>query len=92
MAKKKQSLESKLGSWTDQATLTRTHTPEAEPRHDASRVQAEREAYAVERSLIDRIADTAEQHGMTHNELVDYLSTWSLDQVDRGAHTIARER
>ena len=92
MAQKKQALDTKLGSWTDQANLTRTPPPTADPRLTAQPAATGREAYRMERSLIDRIADTAEHYGMTRNELVGYLLTWSLDQLDTGAHTIPPER
>lgn len=90
MATKKQVLESRLGSWTDQANLTRSHQSEFVPpaADQASLEAASRESYEVARSLIDRIADTAQAHGMTHNEVVGHLLTWALDQVDAGHHTL----
>ncbi|MDH3600453.1 MAG: hypothetical protein OEU26_12530 [Candidatus Tectomicrobia bacterium] len=92
MAQKKQALDTKLGSWTDQANLTRTPTSGAEPRPTTPPAKAKREAYPVERSLMERLADTAEHYGMTRHELLGYLLTWSLDQLDTGAHTIPPER
>lgn len=95
MAKKKQSLDAKLGSWTDQANLTRTQPsitdPGADPGAAAPPAEVKREEYSMERSLMERIADAAARHDMTQNELVGYLLTWSLDQLDTGAHTIASE-
>jgi len=90
MATKKQALESRLGSWTDQANLTRTHQPDtASPATDpAATAPASRESYEVARSLIDRITDTAHAHGLTHHEVVGHLLTWALDQVDAGHHTL----
>jgi hypothetical protein len=90
MATKKQALESRLGSWTDQANLTRSYPPEtASPATDpASAASASRESYEVARSLIDRITDTANAHGLTHHEVVGHLLTWALDQVDAGHHTL----
>lgn len=91
MAKKLQSLENKLGSWTDQAALTRTAPqPVTEPTAVAAPPTAEpvanmRQTYPVARSLLDRIAITAAQHGLRENEVVGYLLTWALDQVDQGA-------
>ncbi len=88
MAKKQQAMTNKLGSWTDQAQLTRNQpAPEPAP---ATTVTNTRETYAVPRSLIDRIAATAAQHGVTQNELVGHLLTWALDQVDVGAHQIQK--
>ncbi len=92
MANKKQELEVKLGSWTDQASLTRTPQPSPEPVPTAPRDKTTRETYAVARSLIDRIADTATTYDMTQSELVGYLLTWALDQVDAGLHDMRREK
>ena len=98
MSKKKQQLESKLGSWTDQASLTRGDVPAPEPEtaHQPESVATQtaeeqpatptRETYEVARSLMDRIVQTAEEHDMTTNEVVGYLLTWALDQVAAGAH------
>ena len=90
MASKKQALESRLGSWTDQANLTRTHQlhTEVPSTGPAAADTASRESYEVARSLIDRIADTARAHGMTHHAVVGHLLTWALDQVDAGHHTL----
>ena len=100
MAKKQQSLENKLGSWTDQANLTRTQSsgledaPEGEAVTGAADLSTHareigaREAYPVNRSLMVRIADVAAAHDMNQQELVGYLLTWSLDQVESGSHQI----
>jgi hypothetical protein len=86
MPRKQQKLANKLDSWTDQANLTRQQpaTTDAEDEPPA----APRTTYLVERSLIDRIADTATQHGLTQNEVIGYLLTWALDQVDAGLHPL----
>lgn len=89
MAKKLQNLESKLGSWTDQATLTRNQvadTPATEP--VATPSTPARASYPVARSLLDRIAAVAAQQGMNQNEVVGHLLTWALDQVESGAHQL----
>jgi hypothetical protein len=87
MARRKKNLVSKLGSWTEQANLSRTAplpaTTEAPVGAEAAS-QAKREEYLVSRSLIERIADTAKKHGMQQNQVVGYLLTWALDQVDAG--------
>lgn len=88
--KKKRSLESKLGSWKDQASLSRTAPqsaiPQTEKPASASKPAspATRENYLVSRSLIERLADAAQKHNMKQNEVVGYLLTWSLDQLDAG--------
>ncbi|MFN8495338.1 MAG: hypothetical protein U0350_47510 [Caldilineaceae bacterium] len=88
MPKKQQAMTNKLGSWTDQAQLTRNQpTPQAAP---SSAPFNKRETYSVQRSLIDRIATTATQHGLSQNELVGHLLTWALDQVDAGVHQIPK--
>ncbi|MGQ4810249.1 hypothetical protein NKDENANG_03700 [Candidatus Entotheonellaceae bacterium PAL068K] len=92
MAKKKQALDSRLGSWTDQARLTRTQPLAPEPAPLQQPAMARRQEYRVARSLMDRIAETAKTHSMTRNELVGYLLTWSLDQIDAGAHDLPSER
>lgn len=113
MAKKRKSLESKLGSWTDQASFTRTApqptipTPEAKAEAEAevqakAKVKTEakseterkttstnRQRYQVTSSLITRINSTAKKHQMSQSELVGYLLTWALEQVETGAHEIA---
>ncbi|MEZ4868180.1 MAG: hypothetical protein R3C14_43030 [Caldilineaceae bacterium] len=91
MAKKLQNLENKLGSWTDQATLTRTQpaaaiaatTPSPTPSPTSDRT-----AYTVARSLLDRIAAVGAQHNMSQNEVVGHLLTWALDQVESGAYQL----
>ena len=88
MANKKQALDGKLGSWTDQAGLTRNAQPAPDPAPKTPPGQATRETYVVARSLIDRITETATTHDMTQNELVGYLLTWALDQVETGQHAI----
>jgi len=99
MAKKQQALTNKLGSWTDQANQTRNQPPSpvAEaPSSDppsastpgpSSPVSAQ-ERYRVARGLIDRIADVAAQQHMSQHEVIGYLLTWALDQVEAGLHTL----
>lgn len=83
MAKKRQTMEQKLGRWTDQANLTRESTA-------APQSEANREEYAVARSLMTRLTEVAAAHHMGQNELIGYLLSWSLDEVERGAHRIER--
>lgn len=82
MAKKQQSLEKKLGSWTDQAKLTRT--PEASDEEPAPL----RQTYRLNRSLMDRIAELAKAQGVSENEIIGRLLTWALDQVASGRHPL----
>ena len=79
MAKKTSKLDAKLGSWTDQVNLSRAVTPEPA-----------RESYEMQRSLMDRVADAAKQNDQTEQELIGYLLTWALDQVESGQHKIAK--
>ena len=92
MAKKLQNLESKLGSWTDQASLTRTQAVAAAPATEpvAPPPTPTRASYPVARSLLDRIAGVAETQGMSQNEVVGHLLTWALDQVESGAYQLPR--
>lgn len=88
MAKKLKNLENKLGSWTDQAALTRVQA--AEPTQSPPElVQPSRTTYPVGRSLLDRIAMVATQHGLSQQEVVGQLLTWALDQVETGAYRLA---
>lgn len=90
MPKKQQAMTNKLGSWTDQAQLTRNQpAPEPTPATNTDGTNT-RETYAVPLSLIDRIAAMAAQHGVMQNEVVGQLLTWALDQVDAGAHQIQK--
>ncbi len=83
MAKKK-NLDAKLGSWADQATLSRSQKsagsqPAATPH---------RETHLLERSLIERIGLLAGQHNVTPQQLIGHLLTWSLDQVETGNYKL----
>ena len=82
MAKKQKSFESKLGSWTDQANLTRSQSDEESNAKSANRAE-----YVVARSLMTRIADAAQKNNMSESEVIGHLLTWALDQVDAGAHS-----
>ena len=92
---KKSSLDSKLGSWTDQASLTQTDTNQVDENHAATNKgeeenSANREEYHVPQTLIQRIFDASEQSNLSSNEVVGQLLTWALDQVDAGNHTIRK--
>ena len=88
MAKKLKNLENKLGSWTEQAALTRVQAvePTLSPPEPA---QPSRTTYPVARSLLDRIAAVAAQHGLSQQEVVGHLLTWALDQVENGVYHLA---
>lgn len=86
MAKKLQSLESKLGSWTDQADLTRSQSGDPTRADDSASTRPERATYSVNRSLMDRVADLAQTHAMSESQVIGSLLTWALDQVNSGAH------
>lgn len=90
MAKKLQNLENKLGSWTDQASLTRTQSTAAVAADAPTTPPStpDRANYPVARSLLDRIAAVAAQQGMSQNEVVGHLLTWALDQVESGAYQL----
>ena len=103
MTKKQKNLESKLGSWADQANLSRNQSPSSEAKSPASSAPARKAAapttntpttnttratYPVAHSLMDRITNTADTHDMSPNEVVGHLLTWALDQVDAGTHQL----
>ena len=77
MAKKKD-LDAKLGSWADQASLSRSETA----------AMPHRETHLLELSLMERIGRLSAQHDVTPQQLIGYLLTWSLDQVETGAHML----
>ncbi|MEM7537137.1 MAG: hypothetical protein AAF639_33495 [Chloroflexota bacterium] len=82
MAKKQKSFESKLGSWKDQASLTRSQSTDESDTKSANRTE-----YVVARSLMTRITEAAQKNGMSESEVVGHLLTWALDQVDAGVHS-----
>ena len=82
MAKKQKSFESKLGSWKDQASLTRSQSNDESGEKSANRAE-----YVVSRSLMTRIAEAAQKNSMSESEVVGHLLTWALDQVDAGVHS-----
>lgn len=86
MATKKQQLDAKLGSWTDQASLTRTQPEEiiagvAPQPEESAPVRA---AYTVDRGLLDRIDEAAQKGALNRSQVVGHLLTWALDQMDAG--------
>lgn len=100
MATKKEQLDAKLGSWTDQASLTKSHTaappreavPGSTPETAPTAADATpdsppvRNVYATERGLLDRVNELAAANGLTPNEAIGRLLTWALDQADSGAY------
>ena len=79
MGKKKSGLDAKLGSWADQADLSRSQNVAPAP---------QRETHLLERSLIERIGLLAATHNVTPQQLIGHLLTWSLDQVETGKHNL----
>jgi hypothetical protein len=92
MTKKQQALTNKLGSWADQASLTRQPATPATLDPAPTSPAGQREQYAMAQGLMDRIADTATRHGLTQSQLIGYLLTWALDQVESGVHVIDRDQ
>ena len=84
MAKKK-GLDAKLGSWADQASLSR---PRSAAPASPSPTAPQRETHLLERSLTERIGLLAATHNVTPQQLIGHLLTWSLDQVETGKHTL----
>lgn len=77
MAKKKD-LDAKLGSWADQASLSRSQAS----------AMPHRETHLLELSLMERIGRLSTQHSVTPQQLIGHLLTWSLDQVETGNHSL----
>ncbi len=101
MATKKQQLDAKLGSWTDQASLTRGHAaPSAQDAAQSAALSPAaqetvtptpdsppvRSVYATERGLLDRITEFAATGGLTPNQAIGRLLTWALDRADSGEY------
>ena len=76
---RKSDLDAKLGSWTDQANLSRSAS--------SSAPQPQRETHLLERSLMERIGALAAQQQVSPQQVIGHLLTWSLDQVETGAYT-----
>ncbi|NKB65012.1 MAG: hypothetical protein GKR95_23855 [Gammaproteobacteria bacterium] len=97
---KKSTLDSKLGSWTDQASLTQSDTNSVDkdstekksPDTPVIKPRSEPEEYHVPKGLIQRIYDAAEKSNRNPNEVVGQLLTWGLDQVDAGKHKISKKK
>ncbi len=90
MATKKEQLDAKLGSWTDQASLTRNQpvAPPEEATTPAPDSPPVRTVHPVERGLLDRVNEFAATSGLTQNEVVGRLLTWALDQADAGVYQL----
>lgn len=50
-----------------------------------------RKTYLVTPELIERVKVTAEREQVGQNELLRYLLTWALDQLDDGHHQLPIE-
>jgi hypothetical protein len=50
-----------------------------------------RKTYLVTSELIERVRVTAEREQVGQNELLRYLLTWALDQLDGGHHELPLE-
>lgn len=89
MATKKQQLDAKLGSWTEQASLTKGQPdePAVATSFPAADSQPVRATQRMERGLLDRVNGFATQNGLTQNEVIGRLLTWALDQADNGSYT-----
>lgn len=90
MATKKEQLDAKLGSWTDQASLTRHQPAESaalpQPAEENPPVRA---TYSTERGLLDRVNEFAAENSLSQNEVIGRLLTWALDQADAGTYRVA---
>ena len=76
--------EQQPAGWQDQLGPGRPPTgPEKEPVHAGS---LRRKTYLITDELGERVRTLADSEHVGQNELVRYLLTWSLDQIDSGAH------
>jgi|GEM_PF-3090661 len=94
MATKKQQLDAKLGSWTDQASLTRNQPtePVAAALSEATDNPPVRAVYATERGLLDRVDACGTENRLTQKEVIGRLLTWALDQVDAGVYELSNSQ
>lgn len=90
MAQRKQGLSEKLSSaapqgWRDQ--VSRPVEPEPEP-EVVTGGNYIRKTYLITPALIDRIKNLADHERVGQNELVRYLLTFAVEQVESGRHTL----
>ncbi len=87
MTKRKSDLAAKLGTetpppgWKEQI---RSKTLAADTIYS-------RKTYLVTPELIERVKNTADREQVGQNELLRYLLTWALDQLDAGHHQLPLE-
>lgn len=96
MAKRSKDLSAKLGSekepsgWADQIGTTQASSAASET--DSARAGAyKRKTYLITDEIEERIRDLADREHVGQNELVRYLLSWSLDQIERGKHKLPAE-
>lgn len=89
MTKRKRDLSAKLGREPDQAPGWKEQiiAPATKQRLESYT----RKTYLVTPALIERVRDTAEREQVGQNELLRYLLTWALDQLDQGSHELPIE-
>jgi hypothetical protein len=91
MSQKKSRLDQKLDggmqSWEAQVTQSVRAAPQ-EPEVEEDTDKIKRKTFLVTQALIDRVNRIAQEHHVGQNELIRYLLTWSLDQIESGNHTI----
>lgn len=92
MNKRQRDLAAKLGNeaapapgWKEQ--INPTPAPEPEP----SKLEYIRKTYLVTPELIERVKQTADREKVGQNELLRYLLTWALDELDEGNHHLPLE-
>lgn len=85
MATKKQQTADALApkGWTNQIGVTAPAKPVEEDKG-----ALKRKTYLLSDELIKRLDDTAKDHGVGVSELLRYLVTHALDEVDSGTHKL----
>ena len=89
MASKKQQTAEALNpkGWQNQlGDAPKNKPPSAQSDQDKSKLK--RKTYLFTDDLITRIEDTAKTHGVGVNELVRYLVTHTLNELDAGTHKL----
>jgi len=91
MSRRKRDLTAKLGQenspapgWKEQITPT-PPPPDSKPTYI-------RKTYLVTQTLINRVKETADRERVGQNELLRYLLTWALDELEAGNHQLPIEQ
>jgi hypothetical protein len=89
--KRKNQISSKLDSETQQPAGWRDQVAQPTASSTEKIGKLQRKTYLLTPALIARISELADHEKVGVNELVRYLLTYALEQVDTGKHTLPAE-